>query len=110
MFGTGEAAELAYLTLKEHGLGPVAVFATQGGATFLGMPVHAVDSWRDVVFDKLIVATLDAPDVLVQSLVHAGIPSDKLLTMKPGAAHPGAAPSGSSVTPARIDPYPDVLG
>src|SRR6202008_1080579 len=35
----GEAAELAYLSLKESGLEPVAIFDKDGGAQFLGMPV-----------------------------------------------------------------------
>ncbi len=34
--GRGEAAELAYLSLKESGLEPVAIFDKDGGAQFLG--------------------------------------------------------------------------
>src|SRR5467141_3317709 len=37
--GAGEAAELAYLTLKEFGLEPVGIFAGDGGGQFLGLPV-----------------------------------------------------------------------
>src|SRR5262247_1007614 len=40
LYGTGDAAELAYLTLKEFGLEPVAVFARDAGADFLGFPVQ----------------------------------------------------------------------
>ena len=39
--GSGEAAELAYLSLKESGLDPVAIFDADGGHEFLGMPVLA---------------------------------------------------------------------
>jgi len=83
VFGTGEAAELAYLSLKEQGLEPVAIFAVQGGGTFLGMPILGLDECRFVAFDRLIIATLEKPDALVLQLVQAGIPSDKLLTLKP---------------------------
>src|SRR6266508_6203032 len=38
IFGRGEAAELAYLSLKEAGLEPVAVFDGDGSRDFLGMP------------------------------------------------------------------------
>ena len=41
IFGRGEAAELAYLSLKENGLEPVAIFDVDGGHQFLGMPVRA---------------------------------------------------------------------
>ena len=85
VFGTGEAAELAYLSLKEQGLEPVAFFAFEGGGKFLGMPILGLDEWAVVVFDRLIVATLDTPDALVQQLIGAGIPSEKLLTLKPAA-------------------------
>lgn len=86
VFGTGEAAELAYLSLKEQGLEPVAIFAAQGGGRFLGMPVRGLEECALVAFDRLIVATLESPDPLVTQLMHAGIPSSKLLTLKPGTA------------------------
>ena len=85
VYGTGEAAELAYLSLKEQGLEPVAVFAAQGGATFLGIPVRALDQHSLVNFDRLIVATLDKPDPVVKQLIRAGVPPQKLLTLKPAS-------------------------
>src|SRR5712664_935774 len=39
LYGTGDAAELAYLTLREFGLEPVAVFSPEGGEQFLGIHV-----------------------------------------------------------------------
>jgi DNA-binding MarR family transcriptional regulator len=83
VFGTGEAAELAYLSLREQGLEPVAIFAAEAGGTFLGMPIRGLDECATVPFDRLIVATLDKPDPLVKRLVDAGIPPEKLLTLKP---------------------------
>ncbi len=83
VYGTGEAAELAYLSLKEQGLDPVAIFTAEGGGTFLGMPIRALAECSLVAFDRLIVATLDHPDPLVKQLVRAGIPAAKLLTLKP---------------------------
>jgi hypothetical protein len=90
VFGTGEAAELAYLSLREQGLEPVAIFAAEAGGTFLGMPIRGLSECATVAFDRLIVATLDKPDPWVTQLVNAGIPSEKLLTLKPAAqpAHP----------------------
>ncbi len=83
VFGTGEAAELAYLSLKEQGLEPVAIFALKGGGSFLGMRIRGLDECPLVAFDRLIVATLDWPDPLVARLVDAGVPAEKLVTLQP---------------------------
>ena len=83
VYGVGEAAELAYLSLKEQGLEPVAVFAAEGGGTFLGIPVRGLDECALVPFDRLIVATLDKPDALITQLARAGVPASKLLMLKP---------------------------
>src|SRR5919198_5229771 len=40
IFGRGEAAEIAYLSLKEFGLEPIAIFDECGGRDFLGLPVR----------------------------------------------------------------------
>ena len=85
VFGTGEAAELAYLSLKEHGLEPAAIFALEAGGTFLGLPIRGLDECALVTFDRMIVASLDKPDALVKKLVDAGVPIEKLLTLKPAA-------------------------
>src|SRR6185436_6555474 len=58
IFGRGEAAELAYLSLKESGLEPVAIFDTDGGQEFLGMPVRPLREHVDIAYDLMIVATL----------------------------------------------------
>src|SRR5262245_27471144 len=42
LYGTGEAAEVAYLTLRELGIEPTGVFAREAGGSFLGFPVRAI--------------------------------------------------------------------
>src|SRR5437762_2952562 len=42
LYGVGEAAELAYVTLKELGLEPIAVFDREEGGVFLGLPVRPI--------------------------------------------------------------------
>ena len=60
IYGRGEAAELAYLSLKESGLEPVAIFDVEdGGHDFLGMPVRPIAEHASVEYDLMIVATLD---------------------------------------------------
>jgi len=82
IYGSGEAAELAYLSLKESGLDPVAVFDIEGGREFLGMPVMPIAGHRTVDFDLIIVATLDPSGQHQQSLLDVGVPKDKLFPLR----------------------------
>ena len=88
IYGSGEAAELAYLSLKESGLDPVAVFDTEGGREFLGMPVMPIAEHRTVDFDLIIVATLDPSGQQQQSLLGVGVPTEKLFPLRKETAPP----------------------
>jgi DNA-binding MarR family transcriptional regulator len=84
LYGTGEAAELAYLTLREFGLEPVGVFSHEAGeATFLGMPVRDCRELSAHEVDRIIIATFDKPKVHVPRLLALGIPAEKLLALRP---------------------------
>jgi DNA-binding MarR family transcriptional regulator len=83
LYGTGEAAELAYLSIKEAGLELAAIFDEVGGRTFLGMPVQMVSDHALVSYDLLLVAVLDQPDVVVSYLLKCGVPVEKLQTLRP---------------------------
>ena len=80
--GRGEAAELAYLSLKETGLEPVAVFDSEGGREFLGMPVRPIAEHNQVEFDLIIVATLDPASTKAADLLSAGVPETKLYPLR----------------------------
>jgi predicted transcriptional regulator len=82
IYGCGEAAELAYLSLKECGLELVAVFDAEAGEDFLGIHVRPIRCHADVDFDFMIVATLVPSEDLVTSLVAQGIERDKLLPLR----------------------------
>jgi DNA-binding Lrp family transcriptional regulator len=82
IFGRGEAAELAYLSLKECGLEPVAIFDVDGGHEFLGMPVRAVCEHDQVSYDLMIVATLDRSGQQLANLVNGGVPLNKLFPLR----------------------------
>lgn len=83
IFGTGEAAELAYLSLKEVGLEPVALFDGDGAADFLGVPVRDIREHHLISFDLLIVATLENPQPHTNRLVDLGIPIGKQVSLRP---------------------------
>jgi ribosomal protein S25 len=82
IYGRGEAAELAYLSLKEFGLDPVAIFDGEGGREFLGMPVRPIAQHADVAFDLLIIARLDRANDALELLLRDGIPVDKLFPLR----------------------------
>ena len=92
IFGRGEAAELAYLSLKEAGLEPVAIFDGEGGPEFLGMPVHAIRDHAEIEYDLIIVATLErSAQQLVTVLLDNGVPRDKLISLRQEPAPPRKA-------------------
>lgn len=83
LYGTGEAAEIAYLTLREFGLEPVGVFAPQAGGLFLGIAVRDIRELALDEVDRIIVATFDRPKVHVPVLTALGIPADRLVFLHP---------------------------
>jgi DNA-binding MarR family transcriptional regulator len=80
--GTGDAAELAYLTLREFGLEPVAVFSAQSGADFLGYRVRPLAELAQEDVDRIIVATFERPEPVVAELIALGAPPAKLVTLR----------------------------
>lgn len=81
LYGTGEAAELAYLTLREMGLEPVGVFDREAGGQFLGFPVHAVTELAQADPDAVILASFDPQEQQVPEL--ASLEEAKLLPLFP---------------------------
>lgn len=86
LYGTGEAAEIAYLTLKEFGLEPVGVFSRDGGGHFLGYPVRAAAELEADELDGLILATFERPEPYQAELARRGIPAGRIITLRRGAA------------------------
>jgi DNA-binding MarR family transcriptional regulator len=100
IFGRGEAAEIAYLSLKEFGLEPIAIFDECGGRHFLGMPVQAIADHDKVPYDVIVVATFDSSGQPWANLIKDGVPAEKLFPLRqiPGTvrrvATPGRRPNG----------------
>jgi DNA-binding MarR family transcriptional regulator len=82
IYGTGEAAELAYLCLRELAIEPTAVLDDDGSGRFFNLPVQAIGSVDEAEFDLVVVATLDDPSACVQLLISRGIPARKLVTLR----------------------------
>ena len=82
LYGTGEPAELAYLTLRELGLEPVGVFSAAPDGDFLGFPVRGADELADIDFDTLVLATFERPEQHVADLARLNVPGDKIVTLR----------------------------
>lgn len=83
IYGSGEAAELAYLALREAGLEPTAVFDGNGDRRFVGNPVRDIREQGSVEYDLMIVATLEPPGALMAELIAAGVTPEKLIMLRP---------------------------
>ena len=80
--GVGEAAELAYLTLRELGLEPVGVFARPAGGQFLGFTVQPLSSLAAAELDVVVLASFDTPLPLVAELTALGVPGERIVTLR----------------------------
>jgi DNA-binding MarR family transcriptional regulator len=93
LYGTGEAAEIAYLTLKEFGFEPVGVFTREGGGQFLGSPVRALAELDPDEVDGVILATFDRPEPYLDELAGHGLPSERIITIRRPAAAARTGPA-----------------
>lgn len=84
LYGTGEAAELAYLTLRETGIEPVAVYADGGGEHFLGLPVFHRQELAAAAVDRVIVASFVPPSDSELTELRRLVPDDKFLFLYQG--------------------------
>lgn len=82
LYGTGEAAELAYLSITELGLELVAVFDEHAAGRFLAEDVRAIGNYRDIAFDLLLIARLESSGALVEDLVRLGIERERLVILR----------------------------
>jgi DNA-binding MarR family transcriptional regulator len=88
--GAGEAAELAYLTLRELGLEPLDVFDAEAGGQFLGFTVRPLSELATADVDVVVLATF-APSVpQLAALAVLGVPPERIVTLRrsPGAPEP----------------------
>jgi DNA-binding MarR family transcriptional regulator len=86
LYGAGEAAELAYLTLREFGVEPVGVYWIEPGGQFLGFVVQPVTALAGADPDAVVVATFDRPERHVANLERLGVARRRFLTLRRLAA------------------------
>ena len=89
LYGTGEAAELAYLTLRELGLEPSGIFDTRSGGSFLGLPVRRLETLLHEPYDRVIVATFEDPGPALAALDRLGVPRRVVIALREPPPVPG---------------------
>jgi hypothetical protein len=91
IYGTGDAAELVFLLLRDMGLELTAVFGPEGKTQFLGLPVRSIGDHAHEDYDILIVAVLERPAGTAKLLRQSGVPDGKMITLQPGPPPPTPA-------------------
>ena len=82
LYGTGEAAELVFLTLRELGLEVQTVFSDDGdGTPFLGLRVRPVEELTPSAAELLIVASFTPARDVVARLRAQGLAAAQIVTL-----------------------------
>lgn len=82
LYGTGELAELAFLTIHEMGFQLVGVTSIAPSCEqFLGQPVRQLAELEGVAYDRMIVCSLHPSDGGLHGLVALGVPADRLIVL-----------------------------
>ena len=94
LFGSGEVAEIAYLTLRELGLELAAVVDDdRAGQVFLGHPVMPAEHLAELAYDCGVVASVsEGRNNLSERLQRQGIPEEKLIVIEQHGSHIAAVP------------------
>lgn len=83
VYGTGELAELTYLSIREMNLTLVGFVDGADRGLFLSYPVWPVDALQQWEFDALVIAELDGTKQLRAKLARHGIPMRKIVSVGP---------------------------
>ena len=97
IFGTGDAAELVFLLIREMGLELVAVFNAESDGHFLGFPVKAIATHAEIAYDVLVVAVLERPAGTAKLLTQAGVAAEKMVMLRPDWPAATAAENGKAL-------------
>jgi len=81
IYGTGELAELAYLSLREMNMTLVGFVDGNQQQIFLSYPVWPLDALGNWDFDALLIADLGERDKIQARIVREGVPKAKILTL-----------------------------
>ena len=79
-YGTGDFAEIAYISLQETALELTSVFDDKNeGGNFLGKKIETLHNKNTIDFDKLIITKIGAKEDLIQKITEKGVDRKKIV-------------------------------
>ena len=81
VYGTGELAELAYLSLREMDLTLVGFVDAKERQIFLSYPVWPLDTLTNWEYDAVFIADLDGGKKIQARILREGVPQEKIVTL-----------------------------
>jgi DNA-binding MarR family transcriptional regulator len=81
IYGTGELAELAYLSLREMDMTLVGFVDGTQNQIFLSYPVWPLETLKNWDFDALLIADLEDAKRIQARVLGEGVPREKLLVL-----------------------------
>jgi len=82
-YGTGELAEIAYLSLQEVPIELVAVIDdNKTGEIFMDFVISGSDYLSTIYFDKIIITSIDDTEIILESILKKGILRSKVAMME----------------------------
>jgi DNA-binding MarR family transcriptional regulator len=81
IYGTGELAELAYISLREMDLTLVGFVDGSKGETFLSYPLWPLEALPNWEFDTVLIADLKERKKIQNRIIRAGVPREKIVTL-----------------------------
>src|SRR3989338_7985446 len=95
LYGTGELAEIAFLTIREMGLELVGVLAEPSGpAQFLEYPVMPPAELRGADFDRVIVVSLRGGAEEIKRLAESGVSPERIIIVPQPGLESAPVPAG----------------
>ena len=82
LYGTGEVAEIVYLTMQEMDLNLVGVVDGETDRKkFLGYPLRDLSELALLPFDRIVIAAFGSRERIHRQILGLGIPEEKLITI-----------------------------
>ena len=83
LYGATDLAEIAYISLYETSIKMAAVVDDHhNGSRFLGHTVHDSRILLSIVFDKILITSVDSPEHNIKKMVDIGIPRNKIVLLR----------------------------
>ena len=82
-YGASDLAEIAFLSLKAMDIDLVGVVDDEKkGEKFLDFTIRPTEELRDIVFDRIIITTLESREIIVDKLLNVDVPKEKIIMLE----------------------------